>query len=129
MENPQGFRLLREPLDFFITRAQCAAELLLFFGPYLAVLFVRSVRQAPWRRSGLCLAAGLAIASLFLMFAAGTFRLAETARICNFIYPFLLIPIALYLQRRGTTVAEKKQLCLLVFSQTIVMQMAGSYFW
>ncbi|MDQ6862099.1 MAG: hypothetical protein M3032_13220, partial [Verrucomicrobiota bacterium] len=126
IENEHGFMLLHAPLDYFVSRLQGIAELILFFGPFLTWLFVRSFRV---RGSELHLATCLALASLVLMLAAGTFRVGETARACNFLYPFLLLPIAAYVNEHGLSEAAKTQLCWLVFGQTVLMQAAGSYFW
>ncbi|MFL6595349.1 MAG: hypothetical protein ACJ8HQ_07880, partial [Chthoniobacterales bacterium] len=124
IENEHGFMLLHNPLDYFVSRLQSIGEVMLFFGPYLCLLFVRSVRGSQRH-----IATWLALGSFALLLAAGTFRVGETARICNFLYPFLLLPIARYLNQRNATEAEKAQLAWLVFGQTILMQAAGSYFW
>lgn len=120
IENASGFALLHRSLDYFVTRLQCIGELILFFGPFLCALLLRRLREAhaeTW----------FAIISLGLMLLAGTFRIGETARVCNFIYPFLLLPIARSFCERGEE--ETKQLSALVYTQTILMQAAGSYFW
>jgi hypothetical protein len=124
IENEHGFMLLHNPLDYFVSRAQSIGELILFFGPYLGLLFVRSVRGS--QRD---LGTWLALGSFALLLAAGTFRVGETARVCNFLYPFLLLPVARYLNQRDAGNSEKTQLVWLVFGQTILMQAAGSYFW
>ncbi|HEY0369346.1 MAG TPA: hypothetical protein VGC85_07095, partial [Chthoniobacterales bacterium] len=121
IENEHGFILMHQPLDYFVSRLQSIGELILFFGPFLCVLFVRSVRRSD-------IGTWLALGSFALMLAAGTFRVGETARACNFLYPFLLLPIARFLNERKSE-AGSKQLLWLVFGQTVVMQVAGSYFW
>lgn len=124
IENEHGFMLLHNPLDYLVSRLQSIGEVVLFLGPYLCLLFVRSIRE-----SARHLEAWLALGSFMLLLAAGTFRVGETARVCNFLYPLLLLPIARYLHQRNTNGAGKTQVAWLVFGQTILMQAAGSYFW
>ena len=69
----------------------------------------------------------LGVITLLVMFAAGVFRTGETARSGLFIYPYLLLPVAAYLESIDIKVREKFQLVALVFTQTILMQLFGFY--
>ncbi len=67
--------------------------------------------------------------TLIAMFLSGAYRTGETARACLFIFPFLLFPIALYLDQSKPPAREKNQLAALVFSHAVIMQAAAFYFW
>lgn len=127
IENPGGFSGLHAPIDYVVTRIEDVAELILFLGPFLTIVLWRAARLSVSSR--LSTSATLAAASLALLFLSGAFRVGETARACAFIYAFLLLPIAVYLQRNENANGARTQLATLVFAQTIVMQIAGNYFW
>lgn len=129
LENPQGFRLLSEPAFYFFTRLEGISEIILFFGPFLCVLFIRGLRILKKDKPNLFVIVISALFSLLAMFVAGTFRTGETARCCSFIYPYLIIPVASYLQDINISLKEKKTLSFLVFGQAILMQVFGFYFW
>jgi len=129
LENPNGFRLLNEPISYLFTRLEGIFEILLFFGPYLGIPMIRGLRMS--RKAGFLLTdlTWLAITSILCMFVLGTFRTGETARVCLFIYPYLMLPIIMYLSNRKVTALERNILLILVFSQTLFMQTFGTYFW
>jgi hypothetical protein len=131
LENPGGFLLWADPLSYVMTRLENVAEILLFFGPFLLVLAVRGWKAA---RAGdgyrdLCVLTALGTGTLLAMFATGAFRTGETARACLFIYPYLLLPVATWLDARRAEPGEAKQLAWLVFGQALLMQTIGGYFW
>jgi hypothetical protein len=98
LENPNGFILMDAPVSYFITRIEGISEIILFLGPFMAVLWWRgmcSVRPGP---SNLILESILGVVSLTAMLASGAFRTGETARCCLFIYPYLIFPVVLYLE-------------------------------
>ena len=121
LENPNGFRLLAEPVTFLFTRLEGVAEVALFAGPLLCVLTVMALRQRPitfaWSWSGLLVWAA--------MLAAGAFKTGETARACLFVMPCVLALVASRnLERRHVTL-----LTLSLFAQTLIMQLWGDFFW
>lgn len=126
-ENPAGFMLLHDPVNYLFTRIEDVAEILLFFGPFLVVLMVRGLRSSA--RSNAFILALLGIAVLLAMFATGAWKTGETARACAFIYPFLLLPVGVYLDRQELGSRERLQLAALVFLQAVVMQLFGFYLW
>jgi hypothetical protein len=129
IENPNGFTALHAPLDYVVTRIEDVAEILLFLGPFLAVAVWRAYRSSRRCHSDDGAAALLAVGSVALLFLSGAFRVGETARACGFVYPFLLLPVAGYLEREKVASRARSQLAALVFGQTILMQIAGNYFW
>jgi len=128
LENRQGFMPLAGPINYLFTRIEGISEIILYFGPFLSLLMVIGLRTQKGKRSNLMTIAWLAILSLLAMLGAGTFRTAETARTALFIYPFLMIPVASYLQESNITLEERNILMYLVFAQTILMQTFGFYY-
>ncbi len=151
LENPGGFMLFAEPANYLFTRLENVCEILVFFGPFLLVLFVRGMKTMlresseprglsprktlPQNKPGgspavllKCLTA-LGIATLAAMFLTGAFRTGETARACLFIVPYLMFPVAVYLDRCSYRERDKTVLLWLVFGQTMVMQTFGGYYW
>jgi hypothetical protein len=63
------------------------------------------------------------------MLLMGVYRTGETARAALFIYPFLFIPIVIYLKSQSLSQHERDLLASLVFGQTMIMQLIGNYFW
>ncbi|MEO6391591.1 MAG: hypothetical protein ABIP75_07040 [Pyrinomonadaceae bacterium] len=128
-ENPHGFMLLVDPVNYLFTRLEDVFELAVFLGPWLLLLIVREIRSQ-WRsRSPLLTRSLLGIATLLGMFLTGAFRTGETARAAIFIFPYFLIPIALLLHRLKPTRSERWQLASLVFAHTVLMQLIGNYFY
>ena len=138
LENPNGFMLLAAPADYLVTRLENVCEPLVYFGPFLLVLFVRGLgtmsRERP--RPDLLSWTLAALATLAAMFLAGVFRTGETARACLFIAPYLMFPVAAHLDRRHRPQdedplrwRERKLLLCLVFGQSLVMQTFGGYLW
>jgi hypothetical protein len=122
IENPNGFRLFADPINYLLTRFEDVSEILLFlsFG-VLAVLFPLKWRKS--KNSVPFLAAASALFVLLLMFLTGTFRTGETARACLFIYPYLLLLLV------DVSPELMSYLIVLAGAQTVLMQFAGSFFW
>ena len=132
-ENEQGFMLFALPYDYLFTRIEDVAELILFLGPLLLVLVVRALRDVGLRslpaREPMVLLMYLAVATQAAMFLAGTWRTGETARACAYLYPYLLFPVGLYLDRNNVSRASKMVLAASVFIQSVFMQLIGNFHW
>jgi len=129
MENPQGYRLLLDPVTFALTRLEGLAELALFAGPFmLAASYLGWKRREPSSELSHVTEGG--VAALLLMLLAGVFRTGETARAAMFVYPILILPIgyAIDTEARHPSTAATVLLAL-VFAQGLLMQLAGNYFW
>lgn len=129
LENPQGFRLLSEPVGYAITRVQGVLEILVYFGPFLALLAARGVRALRTGLPELWPLAPLGAGTLLAMFATGAFRTGETGRACLFVYPYVLLPVVAWLAARPPQAGERRILAAVVFGQAVLMQVAGSHFW
>ncbi len=131
LENPQGFRLLAEPLTYLVTRLEDVVTILVFFGPFLLVLLVRGLREIRSAKTcpELLTLTCLGVLTLLGMFLTGAFRTGETARACLFIYPLLIFPVAAYLQHHPGSEKDQRQLLMLVFGQTVAMQTIAGFLW
>ncbi|MCX5697425.1 MAG: hypothetical protein NTU54_05615 [Candidatus Omnitrophica bacterium] len=116
-------------LEYLVTRLEGVFEIILFFGPFLGILFLRGMRARNTDSSFLRDLTTLGVSTLIIMFIAGFFRTGETARICLFIYPYLIFPVAAYFKEIRVSPDEKVQVLALVFIQTVIMQLLGSYYW
>lgn len=124
-ENPHGFMLLVDPINYLFTRIENVAEILVFLGPFLLVLLIRGLKN--FRFEPLMVLTLLGCATLLAMFLTGAWRTGETARACAFIYPYLLFPVGRYLEQQKTGASERLQLAVLVFGQSVAMQTFGHY--
>ena len=135
LENPSGFLLLSDPLAYFATRVEDVLDIAIFFGPVLGVLAFRGFsimeerlegNQTSSRTRNLVIAALIA---LLLLFLTGAPKKGETARICMFILPVLLMPVAAYLEARAVTLQDKAKLLAVVFLQALIMQLLVYWIW
>lgn len=124
-ENPHGFMLFVHPVNYLFTRLEDIAEPILFFGPLMLFLLVRGLKEAC--SSVLFRYSLLGIFTLFMMFATGAYRTGETARAAIFIVPYLLFPVALYLDSIKLNREARLQLICFVFAQALIMQFLGGY--
>jgi hypothetical protein len=128
IENPSGFMLLANPINYIMTRIEDIAEIVFFLGPFPVYLGIRSLMNHRFeKRSTQMALAG--IGTLPLMFASGAFRTGETARAAIFIYPYLLLLVGESLTDMDVSRMEQAAFALLVFIPGIVMQLIGNYFW
>lgn len=125
IENPEGFRLLSEPLNYLVTRAENIWDILLFIGPVCSVLLYRTIKRNPLEpRHNLFAMVGMSM--LLLIFLSGAYQTGETARACLFIVPYLLLPIATHLDDSDR---DGRAIVIWLFVQTLAMQTFFSFFW
>lgn len=138
LENAGGPLFLTNPSDYILTRLEGIAELLLFFGPLpllaMAVGFSRvgawTGNARTWSRSN-CLAviAASAVGTWMAMLATGAFRVGETGRACQFLYPFLLCAVAAAATREKIERLDRQLILSGTFGLALGMQLFGNYFW
>ncbi|MFW9767994.1 MAG: hypothetical protein ACFFF9_15310 [Candidatus Thorarchaeota archaeon] len=135
LENPSGFMLLANPAQYIATRAQNVMDIVIFFGPVLSVLAFKGLGMLrenaaedldSSKKYNLVLAALIALGLLFL---AGAPKKGETARICMFFLPFLLIPVITYIRKTRMSNRDKAVLLLIVFGQAVLLQLIGFWLW
>jgi len=130
-----GFTLFSNPLNYFVTRIQNVLDVLIFFGPILIVLCYRGIKnlkedsQREAKISNTYLLVISAIFALLILFVSGAPNKGETARICMFILPFLLIPVAYNLQKEKYSQIERVKLLMIVFGQTLLFQLIATWVW
>ena len=131
IENPQGFMLLVDPALYVLTRIENVAEVILFWGPVMTFLYLKAWEKLHQRKrpSRLVRLSVVGVVVLVLMYLTGMYKTGETARINLFIYPFLLIPIAVAWPRLKLRSSEETWVMALVFLQTVIMQVANTYYW
>ena len=126
LENPEGFRGFVSPLAYGVTIVENISEIALFFSlGCLATLFHRNTLQISLvnytdTAIGIMLAGIISLGALFL---AGAFRTGETARVCQFIYPYLFLA---FIRVEKQVIID---LTIIAGVQTAVMQLCGNYFW
>jgi len=126
-ENPEGFMLFADPANYFFTRLEDVAEIIFFFGPFALLLMFRGFGKL--RTRPLIVLTALACTAMAAMFVTGAWRTGETARACLYLYPYLLFPVAHYLEDTQTSKGQRMQLAALVIIQSIGMQVFGNYHW
>ena len=135
LENPDGFMLLTNPGNYLITRIQNVLDIAFFFGPLLIVLGIQGVHQLKEvkehdpKSNRMYLILVAALLALSLMFLAGAPKKGETARICMFILPVLLMPVISYLESIESGWKQNLMLLGLVFLQTVIMQTLFIFVW
>ncbi|MBS1250370.1 MAG: hypothetical protein MAG431_01964 [Chloroflexi bacterium] len=125
-ENPAGFRLFSDPLNYTMTRIEGITEIALFasIGVLAFMLQPKYLNLKLFSLDDSVNALFLAsLLSLLLMFLAGTYKTGETARACLFIYPYLLLVF------RNIDSTKMKWITLLAGAQTLAMQTLGWYLW
>lgn len=136
-ETTQGWELITNPFEYFTTRVKNVMDILMFFGPVMIVLFYKGFKMLKTEKTlnensaQLFHLVSAAILTLLLVFASGAYDHGETARAAMFIYLFLLIPVAIYLNNLNghLTRAQWGLLFGVVFGQAVFMQLVGSYVW
>jgi hypothetical protein len=135
LENADGFMLFADPLSYFVSRAQNILDIVFCFGPILIVLFYQGIlamknrakdNDLSYKMYAFVIAAFLA---LLLLFIAGAPKKGETARICMFILPFLLLPVITWINQNKVSQNEKIKLAIFVFLQAITMQLFFTFVW
>jgi hypothetical protein len=125
MENPAGFRLLVDPVDYLATRIEDVAEILFFLGPALLLASQRSWSTLAGPPRVLVLTS---IGALGLAFLTGAFRTGETARACIFVAPILLLPLLACLHARPDP-SSRALVLRATFGYGILLQLFGDWFW
>jgi len=134
-ENSQGFALIANPIKYIVTRVANILDILIFFGPILIVLCYRGFKILKEESkinkdiSSIYKLFVSAIIALITIFLIGAYDHGETARAAIYIYPFLLLPVAIYLKKEKFPQIELKKLIILIFLQTLLMQLFGFYIW
>lgn len=127
LENPNGFRLIAEPINYLFTRFENISEIIFFlsFGVISTILGkkILSINLGSFKNNTAVLLTWVGILSLILIFLTGALRTGETARACMYIYPYFFLSFM--------SIKEKDLSTLVIFAsiQTAIMQLSVSFFW
>jgi hypothetical protein len=127
LENEGGFLLFANPRAYVWYRLGAVAEIMIFFTPFLCLLGWRG--RASLRRDHLdaYTLAWLGPASLAAMLLAGALRSGEAARVCVFILPYLLLPVAAAF--RALDRKSRHRSLHAVFAWGLLLELFGFYQW
>ena len=129
LENPGGFMLFSNPVNYIVTRFEDALDIAIFFGPVLLYLCwkgIKHIKENDVENYKFTLSAFVA---LFILFLTGAPKKGETARICMFFLPFMLIPVLAYIKSMNISKRDRVILAVVVFIQAVIMQLFGTYIW
>ncbi|HWP04390.1 MAG TPA: hypothetical protein VNN72_01550 [Polyangiaceae bacterium] len=129
LENPEGFWLLAAPGSYLFTRLESLSEVCLFASPLVLVAALWLLGSRALGHAELRALVGVALGAFALMLLAGAFKTGETARSCLFVAPFLVLPLAAVDEACELTPSRRTFLTGAVFAQSVVMQLAGQYYW
>ncbi|MBD3405227.1 MAG: hypothetical protein GF411_03710 [Candidatus Lokiarchaeota archaeon] len=134
VENPNGFMLVDNPLNYLITRVQDVMDILVFVGPILTVLAVLGFHM--WNEmdqdTDVIEILSIFVASVIalgLLFLTGAPKKGETARICMFILPMILLPVIYYLKEKNVRKRDWILLLIMTFLQAATMQLLAIWVW
>lgn len=119
-ENPNGFALLSNPLNYFMTRIESIWEFLIFAGIPITLLLPK-IRIKTYIEKYPLLIFSLIIT--LLMLASGAFRTGETGRVLIFIYPYFIFLF------KDLSIQNIKFLFVLCLVQSLLMQSLGYWIW
>jgi hypothetical protein len=127
LENPGGFLGFSDPRRYLWFRLGAALEIALYLTPFLLLqlpLGLRRLRErAPEARALFWLALGTVAAMLL----SGAMKVGEAARICLYLFPYLLLPAVAALDGQGPS--AWRRVPALVLGQSLLMQLFGFYQW
>jgi hypothetical protein len=134
LENPDGFMFFSSPFQYLVTRIQDILDIVFFFGPVLTILAVEGIEilrldNQDSRAKEIFTIFLAAIIALGLLFLTGAPKKGETARICMFILPFLLLPVVNLFDAKKPSRRDAAMLAVLVFIQTVFMQLMVNWVW
>lgn len=126
LENPNGFRLFSDPINYLLTRFENICEILFFLSFGVLSIFVSkrlfTINKKSLVRDNFKVFIFASLV-LLLMFFSGAFRTGETARACLFIYPYLFFACF--------NLDDDKLLGMIILAgiQTAVMQLFVNFYW
>jgi len=129
LENDGGFLLLANPRGYLWYRLGSVLEIAFFFTPVLLWVGLAGLPSLRARAARLAPLAWLGPATVLLMLLAGVMKVGEAARICLFLIPYLLLPVAAWWTATDVSNADRRRVLHSVFAWGLVMQLFGFYQW
>jgi len=118
--------MMAAPLNYALTRLEGVAELFLFLSPAGTVLLAGACLR---RRTATQWLAAIALFGFASVLLIGTFWTGETARGLLFLYPILTVAIGSRLAGAGYQRTHARTLLVLVWVQSVAMQLVANYTW
>lgn len=109
------------------TRIQDVTCLVFFLGPFLAYLGWRGMAESSWREEDLAMLGMLGVFTILAVYAVGLYRDGVTSRNCFYVYPYLFFLVGLGFKPVRLTTRYRGLLFVLVFGQTLIMQIVANY--
>lgn len=130
-EGTTGFYGFELPLAYLVTRVEDVVEILIFLTPFLSYLLWHELRAINIKKlSKYPNLAGLLLpVALGGFFVAGAYYTGETARAAQFVYPFLMLLVGNFLAKQRPSLEQQQFLLIVVFAQSVLMQLFGWYAW
>jgi hypothetical protein len=129
LENEGGFLLLADPRGYFWYRLGAVLEIAFFFTPVLLWVALAGLPSLRARAPRLAPLAWLGPSTVLLMLLAGVMKVGEAARICLFLVPYLLLPVAAWWTAPDVSNADRRRVLHSVFACGLAMQLFGFYQW
>ncbi len=127
--------ILRDPIEYVLTRAESIGEPILFFTPVPVALAYRGLRDSSGESffrfdfdAGTWLLVYAIIGYLGLLFV-GAYNTAETARGAMYLFPFMTLAVGGTVSRLDLGTRALTLVAMLVFAQALAMQLFGFFFW
>jgi hypothetical protein len=125
----EGYLPFTDSADYIPTRLEGILEIILFFGPFLTIMMIAGLRLVKDTSLRLLTMSRLMLFTFLALFLVGVFWTGETARVILYIYPYLLFPVGAYLANIEVFPPGRELLLIIVFAQTLLMQLFGHYHW
>jgi len=129
LENPGGFLLMSNPRGYLWYRLGAGLEIAVYLTPFVVMLIPEALRKA---RASTPLAYQLfwlGTGGVAAMLLSGAMKIGEAARICLFLVPYLLLPVASLLAKSENGSHRQLRLTDWVFGMGLLMQLGGMYAW
>ena len=127
LENPGGFLATANPRGYFWYRIGSVLEISFYFTPFLCVLVPRGLQWLGQRSKEAWVLYWLGVGTVAAILLSGAMKIGEAARLCLFLIPFLLLPVAAVWPHLSRP--RQRSLLALVFAQSLLMQLFGFYLW
>jgi hypothetical protein len=129
LENEEGFLLFCNPRGYLWYRLGAVLEIAIYLTPFLALQIPSGLRAARTQAPLASHLFWLGTASVLAMLLSGAMKIGEASRICMFLVPYLMLPIAARVSGPKVSDADRLRLTDWVFGMAFVMQVGGFYQW
>ena len=127
--NPHGFWLFNDPYRYFFTRFESLFLIILFSSPFLIYFSYRNlIKSKMYLNNPLTMISIIGISVFFVFLISGVYINGETDRAAQYMYFYFVLPLCLG-NDKLVKLSYLKYLSYIMFSQTLLMQMFGRFFY